>query len=143
MKKSKRAAEELRRQITTAKKKLKDAKSFLESMAELKRFAPEMLGNGLSNGGPVKCRDCRFEVLNRLRSHGVEFSAQQANDWSWFKKEWDDKMKTTWNKEWGLKFAEMVQHLAEELEKGNASAVADFMYTETCRVLSDVPTLRV
>ena len=112
-------------------------------MEELKRFAPEMLGNGLSNGGPAKCRDCRFEVLNRLRSHGVEFSAQQTNDWSWFKKEWDEKMKPKWNKEWGLKFAEMVQHLAEELEKGNASAVTDFMFNETVRVLNGVPTLQV
>ena len=47
------------------------------------------------------------------------------------------------DKTWGSKFAGYVQHLLEELEKGNVSAVTDFMFNETMRVLNDVPTLRV
>ena len=46
-------------------------------------------------------------------------------------------------KEWGSKFAGMAQHILQQLESGNASAVAEFMYNETLRVLNTVPALRV
>ena len=70
-------------------------------------------------------------------------SAQQKNDWQWFKREWDTKMTAEHDKTWGEKFAGMMQHILEELGNGKASAVADFMYNETARVLSEVPTLQL
>ena len=45
--------------------------------------------------------------------------------------------------EWDNVFAGFMQHLADELVAGNASAVINFMQTETSRVLSDVRALQV
>ena len=70
-------------------------------------------------------------------------SAQQKNDWQWFKREWDAKMAETHNKAWGAEFAEIANGLLEKLKAGNESAVSDFMYNETIRVLSEVPTLQL
>ena len=46
-------------------------------------------------------------------------------------------------KAWGRIFAEQMQHLCEALAAGEASAVADFMASETQRKLQDVLALRV
>ena len=46
-------------------------------------------------------------------------------------------------KVWGRKIAEQMQHLCEALVAGEASAVADFMASETQRTLQDVLALRV
>ena len=100
-----------------------------------------MLGDGLSHGGPAKCRDLRFEVLDRLLAHAAPLSPQQKNDWKWFKQEWDAAMAKEHDKSWGEVFAGMVQNLLDELENGDMSAVSNFMYGETVRVLSAVPTL--
>lgn len=132
-----------KKQAAAAQAKLKEAQTFLECGEALKKFSPQMLGNELSRGGPARCRDLRFQVLDRLLAHGDTLSAQQKNDWQWFKKEWDAKMAAEHDKTWGSEFAGIVQHLLEELEKGNASAVADFMYNETARVLNEVPTLQL
>ena len=45
--------------------------------------------------------------------------------------------------DWGQVFAEQMQHLCEALVAGEASAVADFMASETQRALQDVLALRV
>ena len=47
------------------------------------------------------------------------------------------------DKKWGAEFAGIVQHLLNQLESGELTAIADFMYNETIRVLSEVPTLVV
>ena len=140
-KKAKAEAQDLKRQTAATRAKLKEAKSLLECITVLKRFSPNMLGDGLSYGGPAKCRDLRFEVLDRLLAQGDPLSPQQKNDWAWFKREWDAAMAKEHNKTWGSAFAGMVQNLVNKLENGEASAVADFMYNETVRVLSAVPTL--
>ena len=140
-KKAKAEAQEVKRQVAATRAKLKQAKSLLDCTSALKRFSPKMLGDELSHGGPAKCRDLRFEVLDRLMAQGDSLSAQQQNDWQWFKREWDAAMAKEHDKQWGSVFAGMVQHLVDELETGTASAVADFMYNETVRVLSAVPTL--
>ena len=122
---------------------MRDALGLIESRDALKKYTPKMLGNELSHGGPVKCRELRFDVLDRLLAHSNALTAQQKNHWQWLKREWDAKMAEAHNKAWGKEFAEIVNNLLGELEAGNASAVGDFMYNETIRVLSEVPTLQL
>ena len=141
--KGKAEAQELKRQTAAVRAKLKEAKTLLACSTALKRFSPKMLGDELSHGGPAKCRDLRFEVLDRLLAQGDSLSIQQRNDWQWFKREWDAAMAREHDKEWGSTFAGIVQNLLDELATGKASAVADFMYNETVRVLSTVPSLQV
>ena len=45
--------------------------------------------------------------------------------------------------DWGQVFPEQMQHLCEAMAAGEASAVADFMASETQRALQDVLALRV
>ena len=143
VKKAQRDTLDLKRKHAALTDKIKEARSQQDCTDAVKSFSPEMLGQGLSNGGGAKHRERRHAVLDRLLARGAELSAQQTNDWQWFKKEWDAQMATCHGKEWGSKFAGMVQHLLERLEGGHMSAVADFMYNETVRVLSLVPTLRL
>ena len=42
---------------------------------------------------------------------------------------------------WADLFAEIVQHIIEELSAGNKSALSEFMHRETQRVLADIPAL--
>ena len=109
----------------------------------MKRYSPEMLGEGKAHGGPKACRDLRFEVLDRLLAHGDELGAQGKNDCKWFQREWDAKMAEEHGTSWGSQFAGIVQNLLNQLKAGDASAVADFMYNETVRVLSALPHLQV
>ena len=102
-----------------------------------------MLGDTVPRGGTAKCRDLRFEVLDRVRALGGALSAQQHNDWPWFKHEWDTAMAEEYDKAWGSQFAGIVQNLLDELTQGNASAVSDFMRDETARVLNEVETLHL
>ena len=46
-------------------------------------------------------------------------------------------------RKWGNVFAGQIQRLSEALAAGEASAVADFMVSETRRTLKDVLTLHV
>ena len=140
-KKAKQEWEELKKQTTAIQTQLRQAKSLLDCITQVKHFSPEMLGNGKAHGGPKKCRDLRFEVLDRLLAHAAPLSPQQKNDWRWFKEEWDAAMVKEHDKSWGEVFAGMIQNLLNELENGDMSAVSNFMYNETVRVLSQVPTL--
>ena len=45
--------------------------------------------------------------------------------------------------EWGALFAEIVQHVLDELSAGNRNALSDFMHRETQRILGAIPALRV
>ena len=78
-----------------------------------------------------------------MAARGAEFSAQGENDWAWFIRAWDEKMCVEHGKAWGGIFAGQMQHLCEALAAGEASAVADFMASETQRELQDVLALRV
>ena len=133
----------LKQQTLAIQTKLKKAKSLLDCGDALKRFSPQMLGDGFVRGGPAKCRDLRFEVLDRFLAHGTPLQPQQKNDWAWFKREWDAAMAKEHDKKWGAEFAGIVQHLLNKLESGELTAIAEFMYNETIRVLSEVPTLVV
>ena len=40
-------------------------------------------------------------------------------------------------------FAEIIQHVLDELDAGKRDALSEFMHNETRRVLADVPILRI
>ena len=115
----------------------------LETHDALKSFTPEQLGDGEKKGGSTAHRTRRFEVLDRLKSRGSPLSAQQQNDWAWFKEAWDETMREVHDAKWGSTFAGMMQSILNDLVSGLASAVWEFMYRETKRVLSDVKISRL
>ena len=142
-KKARTEAKEMQGRLAAARKKLREASEMQETQAAVKTFTPAMLGAGLPRGGGAAHRNRRRDVLNRLAARGAEFSAQGKNDWVWFRVVWDKKMCEEHGSAWGQVFAEQMQHLCEALVAGEASAVADFMASETQRALQDVLALRV
>ena len=60
-----------------------------------------------------------------------------------FKAEWDKKMAEMHGENWTELFAQMLQHVINELEKGNTNALSMFMYKESKRVLGPVHALVV
>ena len=142
-KKARTEAKEMQGRLAAPRKKLREASEMQETQAAVKTFTPAMLGAGLPRGGGAAHRNRRRDVLNRLAARGAEFSAQGKNDWVWFRAVWDKKMCEEHGSAWGQVFAEQMQHLCEALVAGEASAVADFMASETQRALQDVLALRV
>ena len=70
-------------------------------------------------------------------------SPERANDWEFFKTTWDREMADAQQEKWGELFAELMQHILNELGAGKTSALSKFMHAETQRVLGDVPALSV
>ena len=145
----KKTAKHLRELITKQQSDLKRKKletlrfeSLMETKHELKTFTPEYLGLGLVNAGGAKCRDHRYEVMNRMARLGAGLTAAQRNDWDWFKQAWDSHHVGLYGDAWGNVFAGYMQVVLNDLkdpEKANAFSV--FVYTETRRVFSDVPAI--
>ena len=80
--------------------------------------------------------------MERIRA-AAELSPEQANDWEFFKTTWDREMAEAQQGKWGELFAELMQHLLNELGAGKTRALSVFMHAETQRVLGDVPALSV
>ena len=80
--------------------------------------------------------------MNRVRVIAT-LSADQKNDWQNFCVSWDQKMAEAHGEDWAELFAEIVQHVLNLLEGGNANALSEFMHNETVRVLGDIPVLRL
>ena len=107
-----------------------------------KTFSLAALGQGKKNGGPERCQKARFQVMERIRA-AAELSPEQANDWEFFKTTWDREMADAQQEKWGELFAELMQHILNELGAGKTRALSEFMHAETQRVLGDVPALSV
>ena len=45
--------------------------------------------------------------------------------------------------DWGGLFAEILQNVLDEMEKGNREAFSQFIHSKSTRVLGDVETLRL
>ena len=73
----------------------------------------------------------------------LSYQRKGKNDWAWFIRAWDEKMCVEHGQAWGHIFAEQMQHLCEALAAGEASAVADFMASESQRKLQDVVAMHV
>jgi hypothetical protein len=142
-KKARAEAKEMQARVGVARKRLRDAEDMQQTQDAVKTFTPAMLGADLPRAGGVAHRKRRMDVLSRLAAKGAPFSGQGRNDWAWFVEAWDAKMVVEHGREWGQLFAQQMQHLAESLAAGSTSAIADFMASETRRVLHDVSALRV
>ena len=79
-------------------------------------------------------------MLERVRLIGA-LSAEQRNDWEYFKTNWDKDMAESHGEDWAQLFAEIIQHVVEELGNGNTNALSDFMHRESKRVFADIPSL--
>ena len=55
--------------------------------------------------------------MERIRA-AAELSPEQANDWEFFKTTWDREMADAQQEKWGDIFAELVQHILNELAAG-------------------------
>ena len=134
-------AGKLRKEMEDTKANLKRKKEeilALENLMETKHAMKSYTVDSLS--GP-QSRKRRFEVLDRLARTGPGLTAEQTNDWSWFKVAWDQKMQTEHKKEWGETFAMWLQHVLNEIDRGQANAFSEFVYKETCRCFDTVPAL--
>ena len=134
-------AGKLRKQMEETKASLRQKKEellALENLIETKHAMKSYTVESLS--GP-QSRKRRFEVLDRLARTGPGLTAEQKNDWSWFKAAWDQKMQAEHKGQWGETFATWVQHVLNEIDAGHASAFSTFVYNETCRCFNTVPAL--
>ena len=139
---AKAEAKEYQNKLNRVRTQLKDAQDLLAAKEALKSYTPETLGEGKARGGGAAFRARRFEVMDRLLTHG-KLTPQQNNDWNWFKDAWDKHMSETHDQQWGHVFAEICQGLLDQLRQGIPAAVSNFMYNETRRCLSDVSLLRL
>ena len=129
--------------LADAKAKLKKRKSevqqfecVLAEKAAMKRFTPEVLGQGHPKCGGAQGRKARYEVLDRLAHLGTGLSPPQRNDWAWFKTAWDDKMAAEHGQDWGGVFAGWAQKILEDMGKdAGSNSFSVFVYKETRRCL--------
>mgnify|MGYP003309020165 CR=1 FL=1 len=143
VKEAKRAKLELTRinaEVKKATKNVKDMNAMVMAREAEKTYSIYTLGYGKKNGGGKDCQKARADVLERLRSI-APLSIAQNNDWEYFVTSWDREMAQAVGENWGSVFAEIIQKLRNDLEAGNKTALSDFMYNETKRVLAHVPNL--
>ena len=105
-----------------------------------KTFTLDELGADSINAGGAKAKKIRMEVLERLRHMKAGLSADQRNDWSWFKEFWDQEMVIRHGQAWAKTFSGKVQKVLDD-ERSNAFSV--FVYNETRRVFQGMEALPV
>ena len=145
VKETKRVAQELKdttEQLKRARKANREAEAVVTAREAIKSWSVWMLGKGKKKGGCAKCQTERFKVLERVRLV-AELSPEQRNDWEYFKTSWDREMANGHGEDWAEMFAEIMQHVLDELSAGNRNALSDFMHRETQRVLAHIPVLQV
>ena len=113
------------------------AEGILETKHAMKRFSPEMLGQGKPRSGGLKAQKNRWEVLDRLAQMGSGLSPAQRNDWRWFKETWDGKMCEEHQENWGHVFAAWTQQVIDNFSDGVTNAFSVFMEAETRRNFKD------
>ena len=135
--------EQMKEKIRKAQKEHKAAEAVVTASEFKKTFPLAALGQGKKNGGGKEtCQKARFQVMERIRA-AAELSPEQVNDWEFFKTTWDREMADAQQEKWGELFAELMQHILNELAAGKKEALSKFMHAETQRVLGDVPALSV
>ena len=129
--------------IQKRKLEIAQLENALSTKRELKRFAPESLGQGNAKGGGAVARKLRYEVLDRVSRVGAGISPGQKNDWAWFKQAWDQRMLEEHGSDWGGTFASWMQQVVDDASSDKPNALSVFVYTETRRCFGDQPALRV
>ena len=131
--------------LAKRKKELLDVETVLEAKHAIKTYSVSDLGEGCSRGqrgsGPAQKR--RFEVLDRLARIGAGLSAEQRNDFAWWKNAWDDKMLAEHGQHWATVFAGWVQCVLKDHEGGAGNAFSIFVNSETRRCFDSEVALRV
>ena len=143
----KRAAKELKEvemQMKKARKEQREALEVAKSIEAVKTYTLKDLGQGRTRppAGGEQFRKARSEVLQRVRRVS-DLSPMQTGDWDYFRTEWDRVMADRHGENWATIFAEIIQNIMNEVEKGNRGALSELMHAETNRVLQEVPVLQV
>ena len=130
-------AADAKRRAEKHKEQLLATENLLETLQSMKRYTPIQLGDGSPAAGGAAARKNRFEVLDRLARLGIGLSAEQKNDWSWFKKEWDDEMVAQHGVSWESTFAAWMQEVLDKIQAESSDAMTQFVYNETLRCFSE------
>ena len=103
-------------------------------------FTLHALGGDSENAGGAKARKNRMEVLEHLSRMKAGLSASQRNEWSWFKKAWDQAGHAQHGAAWPKTFSGWVQKVLDD-ERSNAFSM--FMYNESRKVFRGMEALPV
>ena len=141
-KRAERELKETQAQLKKARREIREASAVVTASQAIKSYSLSALGQGKKKGGGMQFQKTRSEALERVRSV-AQLSPQQRNDWENFKAEWDKAMAEIHGEGWAELFAQILQNVIDELENGTTTALSDFMYRETKRVLGHVPALVV
>ena len=109
----------------------------------MKRYTPEMVGQGKPNSGGVPARKMRFDVLDRIAKLGSGLTPAQKNDWAWFREAWDAKMYGEHDLNWGGLFCGWTQKVLDDLADGMDSVSSAFVHGETLRNFKEAVMLMV
>ena len=116
---------------------LLDTEQALEAKRAVKAFSLFDLGDGRPKGGGVDGKKNRAQVLDRLPRLGVGISAEQRNDFMWFKDTWDKKMLEEHGPGWPVLFVGWAQRLINQHETGDRRAFIVFMHEQSTRCVGD------
>ena len=111
VKEKKRVARELKEaqaELVRIRKQTRDAEAVVTATEAMKTFSLDSMGDGKKNAGGKKGQETRFEVLERVRAVAA-LSAEQRNDWEYFKTTWDKLMAECHGAGWPKLFAEILQ----------------------------------
>ena len=133
---------EAKSKLAKVQKVHREVEGALEAKTAIKAYTAEMFGQGQKKGGNATHRKQRKDALKRVRALG-SLSIEQENDWELFVSKWDEVMASTHGEAWGTLFAETLAHIVSELDSGKSNALSNFMHSESLRVLSSVPVIRI
>ena len=135
---------ESEQRVKDIKDEIKKARRDLDETIALKTFSVEDLGKGKTTKQALqKAKKARLTVLDRVSRLGAGLSPAQANDFQWFKENWDHVNETHLAAAWPEKFAELIQKVQDDITGGIADAFSKFIHAESARCLSDIPSLRL
>lgn len=130
--------------VKDIKSEMKKVRRDLAESIAVKTFSVEDLGKGKTSKQDVKkATKARMSVLDRLSHLGAGLSAEQANDFEWFKENWDTVNGDQLGAAWPEKFAEMTQKACDDIAAGINNAFSQLVNAETARCLSGIPRLRL
>jgi hypothetical protein len=125
---------------------LHNARSVVECLDATKAFETRDLGQGHPRGGAAEHFQNRMQVLERIRLRGAPLPPHQANDWEWFKKNWDHariaELHPAVRDSWGSTFKNIALDLLARIRNGEHDALSKWMASEGRQHLG-VPALRV
>ena len=77
-----------------------------------------------------------MSALDKLKRLKGALAPQQVLEWDWFRTTWDEEMKKTHGAQhWPERFAGWLQHVANEMAKGDGEAFSKFVNNESRRLL--------